>query len=59
MNEDGEVVELFADEEQLARVAAIDVGKNSAMVCTRLPGRGSRRVQKTFPVGTTTEPFRV
>ncbi|MBS2536849.1 IS110 family transposase [Catenulispora sp. NF23] len=54
MNEDGEVVELFADEERLARVAAIDVGKNSAMVCTRLPGRGSRRVQKTFPVGATT-----
>lgn len=41
--------------EQVARVAAIDIAKASAMVCTRLPaqsGRG-RRVQKTWPVRAT------
>lgn len=56
MDEQGEVVELFADEERLARVAAIDIGKGTAMVCTRVPSAGNagRRVQKTFPVGTTT-----
>jgi transposase len=56
MNEHSEVVELFAEEERLQRVAAIDVGKSSAMVCTRLPTEknADRRVQKTFGVGATT-----
>lgn len=56
MDEQGEVVELFADEDRLERVAAIDIGKSTAMVCTRVPSASSpeRRVQKTFPVATTT-----
>lgn len=51
-----EVVELFDDEERLQQVAAIDVGKSQAMVCTRVPSlkNPERRVQKTFGVGTTT-----
>jgi transposase len=43
--------------EQVARVAAIDIAKASAMVCTRLPKEGSalgRRVQRVWPVGATT-----
>jgi transposase len=55
VDEHGEVVELYADEERVARVAAIDVGKAQAMVCTRLPAGGNpeRRGQKTFTVGST------
>jgi transposase len=51
----GEVVELFADDGRVQRVAAIDVGKSQAVVCTRVPSERNpdRRVQKTFPVGTT------
>jgi transposase len=43
--------------EQVARVAAIDIAKASAMVCTRLPKQGSatgRRMQRVWPVGATT-----
>jgi transposase len=55
MDEQGEVVELFADDGRVARVAAIDIGKSTAMVCTRVPSEENpdRRVQKTFPCGTT------
>lgn len=55
MDEHGEVVELYAEEERVARVAAIDVGKAQAVVCTRLPAGANpeRRVQKTFTVGAT------
>ena len=56
MDEQAEVVELFANEDRLERVAAIDIGKSTAMVCTRVPSEKNpeRRVQKTFAVGTTT-----
>ena len=55
MDEQGEVVELFGEDERVARVAAIDIAKASAMVCTRLPsGRSSgRRVQRTWAVRST------
>lgn len=55
MDEQDEVVELFADEDRLERVAAIDIGKSQAMVCTRVPSgkNPERRVQRTFAVGTT------
>jgi transposase len=45
-----------ADEEVLARVAAIDVAKASGMVCTRIPheSRPGRRITKTWQVGATT-----
>jgi len=57
MDEHGEVVELEQDVEQVGRVAAIDIAKASAMVCTRLPREGSgsgRKVRRTWPVGATT-----
>jgi transposase len=56
MDEYAEVVELEQSVEQVARVAAIDIAKASAMVCTRLPGEKNpdRRVQKTFAVKATT-----
>jgi transposase len=57
MNDEfAEVVELEQQVEQVARVAAIDIAKASAMVCTRLPGEKNpdRRVQKTWPVQATT-----
>lgn len=56
MDEYAEVVELEAEVEQVARVAAIDIAKASAMVCTRLPGEKNpdRRVQRTFAVKATT-----
>lgn len=52
----GDVVELEQDLEQVSRVAAIDIAKASAMVCTRLPreGRAGRRVQRVWPVSATT-----
>lgn len=52
MDELAEVVELEQQVEQVARVAAIDIAKASAMVCTRLPGERhpGRRVQRTWPV---------
>lgn len=56
MNDEyADVVELEEQVELVARVAAIDVAKASAMVCTRLPGERNpaRRVQRTFPVGAT------
>lgn len=54
MEEHREQVE--ADEEVLARVAAIDVAKASGMVCTRIPheSRPGRRITKTWQVGATT-----
>ena len=53
--ERAEVVELEVAAEQVARVAAIDIAKASAMVCTRLPGEKNpdRRVQRTWPVKAT------
>ena len=50
-DERAEVVE-FETVEYVSRVAAIDIAKASAMVCTRLPGAGNtgRRVQRTWPV---------
>jgi transposase len=56
MYEHSEVVELHAEEERVQRVAAIDVGKAQAVVCTRVPAeaRPERRVQRTFAVGSTT-----
>src|SRR5258707_511895 len=47
-----EVVELQTRLEHVERVAAIDIAKASAMVCTRLPHGSSpgRRVQRTWPV---------
>jgi transposase len=57
VDELAEVIELEQDVEQMARVAAIDIAKASAMVCTRLPREGSglvRKVQRTWPVGAST-----
>ncbi|MBS2547766.1 IS110 family transposase [Catenulispora sp. NL8] len=56
MDEHAEVVVLEQAVEQVARVAAIDIAKASAMVCTRVPSQKNpdRRVQKTFPVKATT-----
>jgi len=56
MEEYAEVVELEQAIEQVARVAAIDIAKASAMVCTRLPAEKNpdRRVQKVFGVKATT-----
>ena len=52
MDKQAEVVELQAELEQVSRVAAIDIAKASAMVCTRVPGdrATSRRLQRTWPV---------
>ncbi|MEU1276708.1 IS110 family transposase [Streptomyces sp. NPDC005799] len=46
-----------AGEELVARVAAIDIAKASAMVCTRSPhpSREGRRVQHVWAVGATTK----
>jgi len=51
-----DVVELQIEVEQVSRVAAIDIAKASAMVCTRLPREdGSpRRVQRVWPAQATT-----
>lgn len=50
--DDVEIVELDPLTEQVTRVAAIDVGKKFAMVCTRLPAETNpaRRVQRTVRV---------
>ena len=57
MDESANVVELEQAVEQVVRVAAIDIAKASAMVCTRLPAESNphRRVQKTFPVAATSD----
>lgn len=48
MDEGGKQVQLdSADEEIVARVAAIDVAKNSGMVCTRVPHASSPRRRTT------------
>lgn len=56
MDEYAEVVELETAVEQVGRVAAIDIAKASAMVCTRVPSEKNpeRRVQKTFATAATT-----
>src|SRR5262249_59981394 len=41
-------------EQVLARVCAIDVAKESGMVCTRLPGPTARRVSRVWQVAATT-----
>jgi len=55
-DERAEVVELETRVEQVARVAAIDIAKASAVVCTRLPAARNpgRRVQRTWAVKATT-----
>jgi transposase len=57
VDEYAEVVELEQAVEQVSRVAAIDIAKASAMVCTWLPGEKNpqRRMQRTFPVRSTTD----
>ena len=54
---DAEIVELEQQDEYVVRVAAIDIAKASAMVCTRLPAGSdpARRAQRTWAVGATTE----
>jgi len=48
MDEGGKQVQLdSADEETVARVAAIDVAKNSGMVCTRVPHASNPRRRTT------------
>lgn len=48
MDEDGMQVQIdSADEEIVARVAAIDVAKNSGMVCTRIPHENNPRRRTT------------
>jgi transposase len=56
MEQNTDVAELEQEREQVERVAALDIAKSSAMVCTRLPKDGApgRRVQRVFPVGATT-----
>lgn len=57
MREEVEQQVLEQEPEQVARVAAIDIAKASAMVCTRLPKEAApagRRVQRVWPVGATT-----
>ena len=57
MDEHAEAIELEQDVEQVERVAAIDIAKASAMVCTRLPKEGAasgRRVQRVWPVEAST-----
>jgi hypothetical protein len=52
----GEQVEVDEDEEIVGRVAAIDVAKASAMVCTRMPHatKTSQRVTTVWQVPSTT-----
>lgn len=51
MSERAEVVEQQVEAEQVARVAAIDIAKASAVVCTRLPAeRAGRREQRVWQV---------
>lgn len=49
-----EVSELEVGDELVARVAALDIAKASAMACTRVPGGGSRKRQEIQKVGATT-----
>jgi transposase len=57
VDEHAHVVQVEARLEQVSRVAAIDIAKASAMVCTRLPAQSNpdRRVQKTWPVASSTD----
>ncbi|MFK0288842.1 IS110 family transposase [Streptomyces sp. NPDC090499] len=54
MGDQIEVSELEVGDELVARVAALDIAKASAMVCTRVPGNGSRKRQEIQKVGATT-----
>ncbi|MER5915600.1 IS110 family transposase [Streptomyces sp. NPDC001982] len=54
MGDQIEVSELDPGGEQVARVAALDIAKASAMVCTRVPGSGSRKRQEILKTGATT-----
>jgi len=54
---DADSIETIDDDpEPVARVAAIDIAKASAMVCTRVPSdkHPGRKMQNTFPVAATT-----
>jgi transposase len=52
----GEPEEILDEEheEALQRVCAVDVAKESGMVCTRLPGVGQRRISRVWQVQATT-----
>jgi transposase len=52
----GRQVEVEEQEEILARVAAVDVGKASGMVCTRVPheAKAGKRVTTVWDVAATT-----
>ena len=56
MAQDGDIAEVEAPEELVARVAAIDVAKASGMVCTRVPhpARPGQRATKVWQVPATT-----
>ena len=56
MVQDGDIVEVEASEELVARVAAIDVAKASGMVCTRVPhqAKPGQRVTTVWQVPATT-----
>src|SRR6187402_2136982 len=53
---DGDIAEVEASEELVARVAAIDVAKASGMVCTRVPhpAKPGQRATKVWQVPATT-----
>ena len=55
MAQDGDIAEVEAPEELLARVAAIDVAKASGMVCTRVPhpAKPGQRATTVWPVPAT------
>jgi transposase len=54
--QDGDIAEVEAPEELVARVAAIDVAKASGMVCTRVPhpAKPGQRATKVWQVPATT-----
>ena len=56
MAQDGDIAEVEAAEEIVARVAAIDVAKASGMVCTRVPhpAKPGQRATKVWQVPATT-----
>jgi transposase len=54
MGDQIEVSELDTGGELVAHVAALDIAKASAMVCTRVPGNGSHKRQEIFKTGATT-----
>src|SRR3954471_18969842 len=52
----GEPEEILDEEHEqvLQRVCAVDVAKESGMVCTRLPGAGPRRISRVWQLQATT-----